>query len=719
MTASAPGPPPDAGASEFFRALIELLPAISYATSFEPGFPLTYVSPQVRDILGYEPEEFLQDQSLWYRLMHPEDRSEVERNEAWIWENGVGADRVLDRTWRMIAADGSVVWFRELERVIRTPDGLPVSTAGVLIDITGQREAEAALRSGEELNRSIVSALDEGVVVIDRSGRYLQANASAARISGIPVEEILGSRAPLPGVDLYFEDGTRATPENARETVALREGVAFRDVTCRLVRRDGAERWVSVNYQPLPGGPGEPPRGVACSFVDITERRAAERQIAELAYHDPLTGLPNRALLEEHLALQLAQARRSGRALALLYLDLDDFKLVNDGFGHAAGDDLLRWVAARLQRRVRAGDLLARQGGDEFLLLAADLGEDARDAAASLASDLAGALDEHFQLAGAAFHVGVSIGISVFPDDAQDADALLRHADAAMYQAKRSGRGRAALYTETTEDPRERLSRTSRLRDAIARGELALHYQPIFSLPELELHGLEALVRWRDPDRGLLAPAEFVPLAESTDLVDALGDWVIDEACRQVREWQAAGLAAPVGFNLSVQQLRRDGFAARLGARLARGSVDPRMLTAEITESVVSDPAVADQALAELDALGLSIALDDFGAGYSSLDRVRRLPVSCVKIDRSFLAEVPESPDACAMVVAILALARSLGLDAVAEGVETRAQLDFLAREGCGFAQGFFLAAPVPAEQVHAAAAEAAATRRPAAARRA
>ena len=210
----------------------------------------------------------------------------------------------------MIAADGSVVWFRELERVIRTPDGLPVSTAGVLIDITGQREAEAALRSGEELNRSIVSALDEGVVVIDRSGRYLQANASAARISGIPVEEILGSRAPLPGVDLYFEDGTRATPENARETVALREGVAFRDVTCRLVRRDGAERWVSVNYQPLPGAPGEPPRGVACSFVDITERRAAERQIAELAYHDPLTGLPNRALLEEHLALQLAQSRQ-------------------------------------------------------------------------------------------------------------------------------------------------------------------------------------------------------------------------------------------------------------------------------------------------------------------------------------------------------------------------------------------------------------------------
>ncbi|MFN8133371.1 MAG: EAL domain-containing protein [Solirubrobacteraceae bacterium] len=713
MTASAPGgPPPDAEASEFFRALVGILPAISYATSFEPGFPLTYVSPQVLDILGYESQQFLEDQTLWYRLMHPDDRGEVERNEHWIWEKGAGADGLLDRTWRMIAADGRVVWFRELERVIRSADGVPISTAGVLIDITGQREAEAALRSGEELNRSIVAALDEGVVVIDRSGRYAEANASAARISGVPVETILGTRAPLPGVDLYYEDGTQVTPSNARETLALREGVASREVTCRLVRADGTERWVSVNYQPLPGDSGEPPRGVVCSFVDITERRAAERQIADLAYHDPLTGLPNRALLEEHLALQLAQSRRSGRALALLYLDLDDFKLINDGFGHAAGDDLLRWVAARLQRRVRAGDLLARQGGDEFLLLAADLGDDAHDAAASLAADLAGALDERFQLAGAAFHVGVSIGISLFPDDARDADSLLRHADAAMYQAKRSGRGRSAVYTETTEDPRERLSRTSRLRDAIGRGELALHYQPIFGLPRLELRGLEALVRWRDPDRGLLAPAEFVPLAESTDLVDALGDWVVDEACRQVREWQAAGLAAPVGFNLSLQQLRRDGFAARLGARLQQAGVDPAMLTAEITESATSDPAVADHALAELHDLGLQIALDDFGAGYSSLDRVRRLPVSCVKIDRSFMAEIPASPDACAMVVAILGLARSLGLDAVAEGVETQAQLDFLIREECGFAQGFFLAPPVPAADVHAAVA-AAANRRP------
>ncbi len=717
MSKSAPGgpPPPEepspsgTQASEFFRALVGIVPAISYATRFEPGFPLTYVSPQVMDILGYPPEAFLADQDLWYRIMHPDDRSEVERNEAWIWENGAGAHRLLDRTWRMIAADGRVVWLRELERVIRDAAGRPSSTAGVLIDVTRQREAEDALRSSERLNRSIVAALDEGVVVLDRTGRYVEANASAARISGVPVDEIIGGTAPLPGVRMFFEDGTPITPENARETLAIRGGIASREVTCRLLRRDGSERWVSVNYQPLPAHDGRP-LGVVCSFVDVTDRRRAEQQISRLAYYDALTGLPNRTLLEEHLDVALAQARRSGLGIALLYIDLDDFKLVNDGFGHAAGDDLLRWVADRLRRRVRAGDVLARRGGDEFLLLATGLEGDARAAAETIATDLGTALSEPFLIAGASFHVGASTGISLFPRDADDADALLRHADAAMYQAKHAGRGRAAVYTEVTEDPRERLSRTSRLRDAIDAGELVLHYQPIFELPGLQLTSAEALVRWSDPERGLVGPAEFIPLAESSDLIDALGDWVLGEVCRDTLDWRAAGHCHRVAFNLSARQLRRPGFAALVAERLRREGVEPAWLAVEITESTaMGSPAVTVAAMGDLADLGMAIALDDFGSGYSSLDRMRRLPVSIVKIDRSFVADLDADAGARAIVSAVLRLGQSLGLRTVAEGVERLEQLEILLGEGCDAAQGFLLGEPVPAAALVPAAERAAA----------
>jgi diguanylate cyclase (GGDEF)-like protein len=320
------------------------------------------------------------------------------------------------------------------------------------------------------------------------------------------------------------------------------------------------------------------------SGLDITERRRADDRIADLAYHDGLTGLPNRALLGMHLELAIARARRADRSVALVYLDLDDFKLVNDSFGHATGDDLLREVCSRLEARRRASDLLARQGGDEFLLLIADVDGDAYAVARAAAEGLLGTLAEPFSVQGSEFHLRASVGISVFPRDADDAETLLRHADAAMYQAKTAGRGGVRTWSGEEDHPFERLSLTTRLRRALDRDELVLHWQPIVAPATGMLEGLEALVRWEDPDRGLVPPGDFLSVAEETGLIDPLGRWVLEEVCRQRLAWRSEGMDPMLSFNVSPHELRRGDFAADVLDCLRRHALEPEGLVVEITE---------------------------------------------------------------------------------------------------------------------------------------
>ena len=417
---------------------------------------------------------------------------------------------------------------------------------------------------------------------------------------------------------------------------------------------------------------------------------------------DQLTGLPARAHLHARVQEELLVAAQAHGSLALLCIDLNDFKLVNDSLGHDAGDELLRRVARRLSTIVRGSDVVARPGGDEFMLMLTRLPlTNARIVAERIAGAVHDLFEEPFTIDDAVFKIGASVGISLYPDDARDADALLGHADAAVYRAKESG-DQHVVYVPTGADPLARLSLAARLRAALDACEFELHYQPVYSLgAEPGIRGAEALIRWNDPERGVVSPAEFIPAAESTGVIDAIGDWVVEATLDQSVAWRDAGLLPKVGFNVSPRQLRREGFAERLIEGVRARSLDPENIVVELTESAWMVD--ADRALPVLRRLryeGISLALDDFGAGYSSLARLRALPVGIIKIDRSFMNGVPEDPEACAIVAAILQLASACGCDVVAEGIETAEQMQFLVEHDCFMGQGFHLARPMAADQL-------------------
>ena len=533
----------------------------------------------------------------------------------------------------------------------------------------------------------LVVLSSEGVVsLLNREGRHVLEDPRGELVGAnwlvevVPPEERDAARRALLRL-LAEEDAVEHYEGEVLTRSGLRRRIAWQ-ATCL---RDADGRLVAV-----------------LSGQDITERVRAEAQLRKLAFFDPITGLPNRAQLESRLRAAVTRARRRGLAVALLLVDLDNFKLVNDSLGHTAGDRLLRRVGARL--RGVGGDeaLLARHGGDEFLLLAGDLEREKAGAAArGLADELATRLAKPFSAAGMEFHVEASIGISLFPDDADGAEELLQHADVAMYQSK--GRGRAAwtLYTGVTHEPLERLALSTRLRRAVERRELELHYQPIVWTASGRLHSMEALIRWQDPDRGLVMPDEFIPAAEEMGLLEPIGAWVIDALAAQIADWQGEGFEPRVSFNVSPRELHRPDFATELGERLHTAGVDPALLTMELTESAtLREPERIGPLLRDLRALGLRLAIDDFGAGWSSLSRLRSLPVQTLKIDRSFLREIPDDPEAGAIVRAVIALSDALGMTTVAEGVEQPVQQHFLAAQGCPLSQGRLFGGALPAAEM-------------------
>ena len=558
------------------------------------------------------------------------------------------------------------------------------------------RAAETALqdeRSRAQLYLDVSGAI---IVVLDGSGRVTLVNRAALELIGRHEAEILGhgfAHSVLPAEDHDTVAGAIAGARSGVVDVEL--------IETGVVTSSGEMRTVGWRFTAIRDEDSQV-LATVCSGVDLTDRRRAEDQVAHLAYHDPLTGLPNRALLEEHLDLALARSKRQGTAIALLYLDLDGFKRVNDSLGHAAGDELLCDVTARLSERRRDSDLLARQGGDEFLLLLTDLDRlGAEQTAVRVADGLLRSLTRPFVVHGAEFHIGASVGVALYPKDATEPGELQRHADAAMYQAKADGRNTVCVYREDPHEPLERLSMTSRLRKAITRGEFVLHWQPIVEPQNGSLQKLEVLVRWQDPLRGLVLPGEFIEFAEETGFVDRIGDWVVSAACDQVSRWQSEGLEVPpVTINISPRQLRRPDFLDRLRRAIGSSGL-AELLIVEITESVAMAQGDRTEAvLTDLSKIGIGVAVDDFGLGYSSLARLRRLPVQVLKIDRSFLEGVPHDPQASAIVCAVIELAAALGLQAVAEGVETEEQRRFLVEQGCPLAQGFLLGRPMPSDQI-------------------
>ncbi len=475
---------------------------------------------------------------------------------------------------------------------------------------------------------------------------------------------------------------------------------ALEEVDIRVVAPEGRLLDIELNQYPI--GPGSEGL-VQLTLRDISVRKSAEEALRQHAFFDALTGLPNRILFQDRLSVALEQARRSEGMLAVMFLDVDRFKVVNESLGHHTGDFLLARIAARLQDCVRKGDTISRLGSDEFTVLLPDVG-DTLDALGA-AEKILQAFNEPFSLDGSHVEIGVSIGVCLFPEHAQNAQTLITRAEQAMYLAKDNGRNSCQLWSPQIETaPKDRLGAESRLRAGVKNREFVAYYQPKIDIKTGAICGAEALLRWRHPQRGLVMPDDFIALAEETRLILPLGEWVLQEACRQAKAWADAGLGPLlVSVNLSAWQLHNESLVKTVDAALASSGVDPSGIELEITETAaMKNPELTLAILSELSRRGLKLSLDDFGKGYSSLNYLKKFPVNTIKIDQSFILGVIKEEKNAAIVRSVIMLAHHLGMSALAEGVETREHLDFLRAEGCDVAQGFYFSGPVPVTEFEA-----------------
>jgi diguanylate cyclase (GGDEF)-like protein/PAS domain S-box-containing protein len=568
--------------------------------------------------------------------------------------------------------------------------GRPAGVIGVATDVTEQRRAEEAWRASEVRYRNLFDRNLAGVYRTTLEGKILDCNESFARIFGY------ASRAEAlerPAWDFFL------SPEERRAQIErLRESRYLSNEELCLRRKDGSLVWVLENGSLVAAEDGTLSI-LEGTVIDISERKRAEEQVRHLAFHDALTGLPNRLLFTDRLSLAVANARRSGSRLAVMFLDLDRFKIINDSLGHSIGDDLLRRVGERLEACVRQGDTVARLGGDEFTVLVPGLLYD--DDAARVGRKILEAVSQPFTIDGRELFLTTSIGVSLYPADGEDAETLVRNADTAMYRAKEQGRDNYQLYAPAMNARAvERLSLESRLRPALTNGELRLHYQPVVDLRNGRIAGAEALLRWAHPDLGLVPPARFIPIAEMSGLIVPIGAWVLREACARAREWQREWPGMTVSVNLSSRQFQQSDIVAEVRRALKETGLDPGSLDLEITES--SAMLNAEQSIAtlsDLKELGVGISMDDFGTGYSSLAYLKRFPIDKIKVDQSFIRDIPSDSDDAAIVTAIIAMARSLQLVVVAEGVETEDQIAFLKDHGCDRMQGFVMSRAVPPDE--------------------
>lgn len=556
--------------------------------------------------------------------------------------------------------------------------------------------ADAMHRRSNYLN-AILDQLPQAISVFDTHLRLQCWNARYAEVIGVP-------RAMLHH-DARFEDIYRIPAErgdfgagNPAELVEQRRQLAlnFEPLLFERTRPGGQTLLIAREPLYIDGRIA----GVVTTYTDISDRKRIEAEVQHLAHHDVLTGLANRSLLDARLQQAIADARRCKQHLAVLFIDLDRFKNINDSLGHQVGDELLVQVAERLRSEVRETDIVARLGGDEFVIALQGL-SNASDAA-RITETLLSRLSMPYQVGLTELHATPSIGISVFPDDAEDTDSLLRNADAAMYHAKAVGRANYQFFTDDlNRSTTLRLELENSLRRAIGRNEFELWYQPLHDARGAALSGFEALVRWRRENNELVMPDHFIPVAEDTGLIVELGQWVLREACRQARLWADAGTTRPrISVNLSARQLHNTRFADTVAAILAETGLDPSMLELEITESSVMDrPDEAVKLLHQLKALGVSIAIDDFGTGYSSLSYLKLFPLDRLKIDGSFISSIDSDPNDSAIVSAAVSLAHNLGLPVVAEGVETAAQAQHLTLLGCDELQGYHFSRPIPANE--------------------
>lgn len=659
------------------RAILDYLQDTYYRT--DQSGSIVRASRSVEQLLGYTVEEVLG------RKLADLYCSQADREE-FLARMRANGGRIVGGESRLRHKDGHEVWVRTTAHFIRDAAGKVVGVEGTTRDNTLQRRAEEELR----LAAKVFESSGEAIMITDANGDMISVNQAFSRVTGYAAADAIGRNASMLASGRhsreFFADMWRGMLDNGYWHGEIwnrrRSGEIFSEWLGISSVRDAQER---ITY-------------FVGIFSDISELKAAEAKIAFLAHHDPLTGLPNRLLLKDRMEQAMVHGERAGNKVALLFVDLDRFKAVNDSFGHPVGDALLRDAAQRLLGCVRDSDTISRHGGDEFLVVLTDL--QSSEMPAQIAGKIMAALGEPFHIEAHEATISASVGIAVYPEDGAGFDELLKKADTAMYHAKEAGRNAFRFYTQRMNaDAQERLDLHGRLRRALERAEFVLYYQPLVDLKSGRIVGGEALVRWQSPEHGLIAPRHFIPAAEHSGLIVPLGEWVLQEACRELAHWHAQGCSQlSLSVNISSIQFRRGDVEETVLRALAASGATPAALELELTESILIDG--AEQVLAtikRLQALGVRLAIDDFGTGYSSLAYLKRFAVDKLKIDQSFVRDMVSDQDDAAIVRAVIQMARSLDLKVVAEGVETEAVAAELRTMDCDLVQGYHFGRPLPA----------------------
>lgn len=648
-------------------------------------------SPGYADLLGLSLAELGNSHSYWLSLLHPEDRELYQYNLKQLL--AAPTPQPYDVTYRMRHKDGSYRWIQARGQLLLDDRGRPERLTGTASDITQRRNDEDSLRQAA----AVFDATQEGVLVTDAQQRIVHSNPAFSRITGYSQDEIIGLQPSLLKSgrhDAAFYHSMWQALEN--------RGAWSGEVWNRRKNGEIYPQW--QNIRAIRDDKGEISHFVAV-FSDISALKRSQRELDYLAHHDPLSNLPNRLLFTERVEHALERAKREDRRGAVLLVDLDHFKHINESLGHNIGDLLLKEVGERLGLQLSPGITLARLGGDEFGLLCEDCSS--AESATGMAQLVLSCLKQPFTVTGQELFISASIGISLFDQDSQDVAQVLRNVDSALFKAKSSGREGYAFYTEElTQYARQRVELVSALRHALENDELRVYYQPLICLKDQRMIGAEALVRWQHPERGLVPPGEFIPIAEESGLIGAIDAWVLEQACRQMVAWQAVGAALRfVAVNVSSRLFSRGELDLRVARILAETGLDPALLELEVTESAVMDNADAALALlGRLRELGVRLAIDDFGTGYSSLARLKRMPVHKLKLDQSFVRGLPHDQDDVAITRAVIALGHSLGLKVLAEGIEQVEQAELLLALGCDHAQGYYFGRPQPADRLFASA---------------
>jgi len=671
--------------SERLSAIAESIPGVVYQRVVTPDGDIryTYISEGARDLFGVSPEEILKDPNALFDIFTPEYHATF-REKLLTAARGL---KMWDVEASIITREGQRKYTHAIARPTKQEDGSVVFD-GVILDATKARQAEIMV---QHLGRILDRSSNEVYVFGDDDLKFVQVNQSALDNLQYTQDELL----LMSPTELATDFGDDVFSRFLEQLRSGKQSEIIFETTHR--RKDGTSYPVDITLQI--SREHSPPCFVAIA-QDISERKRAEDHIRRQASFDALTGLPNRTVFFDHMTMAIASSSRYGKSFAVLFVDLDRFKDVNDSLGHIVGDELLKKVGKRLKASKRGMDTVARFGGDEFTIILPELnrGHDA----AIFAEKILERLSTVFTIEDQELFIGASIGITVYPDDADDEITLLRNADMAMYKAKEEGRNNYRFFSpEMSARATRRMQMEVDLRRAIVEDELFLVYQPIIGVSSGEVTGMESLVRWEHPQQGLVMPDEFITLAEETGLIGPIGEWVLENACKQASEWIAEGLPPlKLSVNVSSRQLKYGLSGETIARQLEKSSLPPASLTIEITESLfMGDSPEAMDLLSTIQELGISLSIDDFGTGFSALSYLKKIPADFVKIDRSFIINLAEDPRDQAMVKAIVSLAHAMGFQVVVEGVETLEQLEFVKPLECGFIQGFYYSRPLPAAE--------------------